>query len=163
MRYLSLFTLALIAACAPVPEFDFIIRDGMIYDGTGSSPFVGDIGISGDTIAAIGDLKSSRGKSELDANQMAIAPGFINMLSWAGESLIEDGLSQSNIRQGVTLEVLGEGWSGGPLNPSMKKEQIEQQGDIKYAIDWSTLGEYIESFESRGISFLAHSTNQNRV
>ena len=152
MRYLSLFTLALIAACAPVPEFDFIIRDGMIYDGTGSSPFVGDIGISGDTIAAIGDLKSSRGKSELDANQMAIAPGFINMLSWAGESLIEDGLSQSNIRQGVTLEVLGEGWSGGPLNPSMKREQVEQQGDIKYEIDWTTLGEYLESLEDGGIS-----------
>ena len=152
MRYLTLFFLILIAACTPGPEYDFILRDGMIYDGTGSSPFVGDIAIAGDTIAAIGNLKSSRGKSELDAGQMAIAPGFINMLSWAGESLIEDGLSQSNIRQGVTLEVLGEGWSGGPLNPSMKKEQIEQQGDIKYAIDWSTLGEYLESFENRGIS-----------
>ncbi len=152
MRYLILFSMVLLAACAPGPEYDFILRNGMIYDGSGSAPYVGDIAIAGDTIAAIGDLHSFRGKEEMDVGQIAIAPGFINMLSWAGESLIEDGLSQSDIRQGVTLEVLGEGWSGGPLNPSMKKEQIEQQGDIKYPIDWSTLGEYLESFENRGIS-----------
>lgn len=152
MRYLVLFLIAFLAACAQGPEYDVILRNGMLYDGSGSSPFVGDIAISGDTIAAIGDLKSAQGKTELDAGQMAIAPGFINMLSWAGVSLIEDGHSQSNIRQGVTLEVMGEGWSGGPLNASMKKEQIEKQGDIKYDITWSTLGEYLESFVQRGVS-----------
>lgn len=152
MKYLTLLTLVLLAACTAGPEYDVILRNGTIYDGSGSAPFVGDVAILGDIIAAIGDLKSSRGKTEIDAGQMAIAPGFINMLSWAGESLIEDGLSQSNIRQGVTLEVMGEGWSGGPLNPAMKKEQLEKQGGIKYPINWSTLGEYLESFEKRGTS-----------
>ncbi len=152
MRYLAFLALALMAACTPGAEFDMILRNGMIYDGSGSSHFVGDIAINGDTIAAIGNLKSARAKSELDASQLAIAPGFINMLSWAGESLIEDGRSQSDIRQGVTLEVMGEGWSGGPLNPSMKKEQIEQQGDIKYDIEWSTLGEYLAFLEKKGVS-----------
>ncbi len=152
MKYLAGFTLVLLAACTPGPEFDFILRQGMIYDGSGSSPYVGDIAVNDETIAAMGNLKSASGKTELDAGRLAVAPGFINMLSWAGESLIEDGRSQSNIRQGVTLEVMGEGWSAGPLNPSMKKEIIEKQGDIKYDIEWSTLGEYLGFLEKRGVS-----------
>ncbi len=152
MRNLIFIALVLFAACTPGSEYDLILRNGMIYDGTGSAPFVGDIAINGDTIAALGNLKSADGKSEVDASQLAVAPGFINMLSWAGESLIEDGRSQSNIRQGVTLEVMGEGWSAGPLNPSMKKERMEQQGDIKYDIEWSTLGEYLEFLENKGVS-----------
>ncbi len=107
MRNLIFIALVLFAACTPGSEYDLILRNGMIYDGTGSAPFVGDIAINGDTIAALGNLKSADGKSEVDASQLAVAPGFINMLSWAGESLIEDGRSQSNIRQGVTLEVMG--------------------------------------------------------
>jgi len=152
MKNLILLSLLVLVACTSGPEYDVILRNGTIYDGLGSAPYVGDVAIAGDTIAAIGDLLSSRGKSELDADQMVIAPGFINMLSWAGESLIEDGHSQSNIRQGVTLEVMGEGWSGGPLNSAMKMEQLDKQGDIKYPIEWSSLGEYLESFEHRGIS-----------
>jgi len=132
--------------------FDLIIRNGTIYDGTGSSPFVGDIAINTDTIAAIGSLSSARGQTEIDIDGLAVAPGFINMLSWATESLIEDGLAQSDIRQGVTLEVMGEGWSMGPLNEAMKKEAVKQQGDIKYDIEWTTLGEYLEHLVKRGIS-----------
>ena len=89
---------------------------------------------------------------EIDAAGMAVAPGFINMLSWADESLIADGRGQSDIRQGVTLEVFGEGGSMGPMNDAMKKENVEAQGDIKYAIEWTTLGEYLEYLERRGVS-----------
>jgi len=152
MKHLTFIALVLFAACTPWPEYDLILRNGTIYDGSGSTPYVGDIGIYGDTIAALGDLKSASGKTEVDAGGLAVAPGFINMLSWAGESLIEDGRSQSNIRQGVTLEVMGEGWSAGPLNPEMKKERLELQGDIKYDIEWSTLGEYLEFLENKGVS-----------
>ena len=152
MRTICFVVLSLLWACTPGTEFEYILRDGRIYDGSGNPSYVGDIAIDGDSIAALGDLGSARGKVEVDASGLAVAPGFINMLSWAGESLIEDGRSQSNIRQGVTLEVLGEGWSGGPLNPSMIREQVEQQGDIKYDIEWSTLGEYLAFLENRGVS-----------
>ncbi len=152
MRKLCIVILALFWACTPGTEYEIILRDGMIYDGSGTPSYVGDIAINGDSIAAMGDLKSARGKVELDAGGLAVAPGFINMLSWAGESLIEDGRSQSNIRQGVTLEVMGEGWSAGPLNSAMIQEQLEQQGDIKYDIEWSTLGEYLAYLENRGVS-----------
>jgi N-acyl-D-amino-acid deacylase len=152
MKYLTGLSLVLWVACTPPQSFDIVLRNGTICDGSGSSSYVGDIAINADTIAAMGDLKSARGDVELDAGGLAIAPGFINMLSWAGESLIEDGRSQSDIRQGVTLEVMGEGWSEGPLNPSMKKENTERQGDIKYDIVWSTLGEYLEFLEKKGVS-----------
>jgi N-acyl-D-amino-acid deacylase len=152
MKYLSGLALVLLVACTPRTEYEIILRNGTIFDGSGSASYVGDIAINDDTIAAIGDLKSAHGIIELDAGQLAVAPGFINMLSWAQESLIEDGRSQSNIRQGVTLEVMGEGWSEGPLTPSMKKENTEQQGDIKYDIEWSTLGEFLEFLEHKGVS-----------
>ena len=143
--------LALLVACA-TPDYDVIIRNGVIYDGTGNAPYNGDVGITGDKIAAIGNLETATGGVEIDAEGMAVSPGFINMLSWATTSLIEDGNSQSDIRQGVTLEVFGEGGSSGPLNDEMKKENIKQQGDIKYDINWTTLGEYLEFLENRGIS-----------
>jgi N-acyl-D-amino-acid deacylase len=152
MKYLSVIALGLLVACSPKSAFDIILRNGMIYDGSGSISYAGDIAINADTIAAMGDLKSARGEIELDAGGLAIAPGFINMLSWAQESLIEDGRSQSNIRQGVTLEVMGEGWSEGPLTPSMKEENTELQGDIKYDIVWSTVGEFLEFLEVKGVS-----------
>jgi len=130
---------------------DIVIRGGTLYDGTGASPRSGDIAIEGDRIAAVGSV-SARGARELDASGMAVAPGFINMLSWATDTLFADGRSQSDIRQGVTLEVFGEGWSLGPLNERMKKERLEQQGDIKYDITWTTLDEALETLVGRGIS-----------
>ena len=133
-------------------EYDLIIRNGTIYDGSGRPPVTGDIAVNGETIAAIGQLRGSRGRAELDAQGLAVAPGFINMLSWANRSLIEDGRSQSDIRQGVTLEVLGEGSSMGPLTDTMKRQMREQQGDIKYAIEWTTLGEYLDYLVQRGVS-----------
>jgi N-acyl-D-amino-acid deacylase len=133
-------------------EYDTIIRNGLIYDGNGSEPYKSDIGIKNDTIAFIGDLSKATAKNETDAKGNAVAPGFINMLSWATESLIEDGRSQGDIRQGVTLEVMGEGWSMGPLNTSLKKQQQESQGDIKYKIEWNTLGEYLNFLEKKGVS-----------
>src|SRR5215471_7656422 len=118
----ALFFVFLFAACTQKKEYDVIIRNGTIYDGNGGEPYKGDIAISADTIAFIGDLKDAKAAKEVDANGMAVAPGFINMLSWANVSLIEDGRSQSDIRQGVTLEVFGEGSSMGPLNEAMKKQ-----------------------------------------
>ena len=109
------------AGCTDRPAYDVIIRNGMVFDGTGGEPTRASIAIAGDTIAAVGDLDGARGKLEIDAAGLAVAPGFVNMLSWANESLLEDGLSQSDIRQGVTLEVMGEGWSMGPLTDAMKK------------------------------------------
>lgn len=144
--------LSVVAACAPKVEYDLVIRNGTIYDGSGADPFVGDVAVNGDTIVALGSLSNARGKTEIDATGLAVAPGFINMLSWATESLIEDGHAQSDIRQGVTLEVFGEGWSMGPLNDKMKREMVEQQGDIKYAIRWTTLNEYLEYLVSKGVS-----------
>src|SRR5688572_24832073 len=134
------------------PEYDTIIRNGMIYDGNGGEPFKGDIGIQNDTIAFIGDLSKAKAKNDIDAKGTSVAPGFINMLSWAAETLIEDGRSQSDIRQGVTLEVMGEGWSMGPLNAAMKEREQKAQGDIKYKIEWNTLGEYLNFLEKKGVS-----------
>jgi N-acyl-D-amino-acid deacylase len=140
------------AACAGEPGFDVLIRGGTIYDGSGGAPYVADLAIAGDTLAAIGDLSGARARLEIDARGLAVAPGFINMLSWATESLIEDGRSQSDIRQGVTLEIFGEGWSMGPLNDRMKEELVERQGDIKYDVEWTTLGEYLEYLVQRGVA-----------
>ena len=134
------------------PGYDVIIRNGTVYDGSGAAPFQGDIGIVADTIAFIGDLSNEHGRSELDAQGMAVSPGFINMLSWANVSLIADGRSQSDIRQGVTLEVLGEGRSMGPWNEEMKRNNLENQGNIRYDIEWTTLGEYLQYMEDRGVS-----------
>ncbi|MEO5580059.1 MAG: D-aminoacylase [Gemmatimonadaceae bacterium] len=153
---------ALALACAPVPGtggavtavpgYDVVIRGGTLYDGTGSPARVGDVGINGDTIAAVGDLSQSLGRREIDARGLAVTPGFINMLSWATESLIADPRAQSDIRQGVTLEVFGEGSSMGPLNEAMKKEMVEEQGDIKFDVTWTTLDQYLESLTRRGVS-----------
>jgi len=147
-----LFAGLIVTACTPSPQYDLIIRAGAIYDGSGSTPFVGDVAINGDAIAAIGSLGRAQGRTEIDAAGLAVAPGFINMMSWANASLIEDGRSQSDIRQGVTLEVMGEGSSMGPLNDAMKEERLKRQGDIKYDIEWTSLDEYLEFLEDRGVS-----------
>ena len=144
--------LVLLAECASAAEYDIVLRGGTIYDGSGQAPFVGDVAIQGDVVAAVGDLSADRGKTEIRVAGLAVAPGFINMMCWGNESLIEDGRSQSDIRQGVTLEVMGEGESMGPLNDRMKEEMRKQQGDIKYQIEWTTLGEYLRYLERRGVS-----------
>ena len=136
----------------PPPMFDLILRGGTVYDGSGGPPRMADVGIRGDRIAAVGDLHGVAAAQEIDATGLAVAPGFVNMLSWATDSLIADGRGMSDLVQGVTLEVMGEGWSMGPLNEAMKKEATEQQGDIRYPIDWTTLGEYLEKLEKKGIS-----------
>jgi len=139
-------------SCKGKKEYDTIIRNGMIYDGNGEEPYKADIGIKNDTIAFIGDLSKAAAINEIDAKGNAVAPGFINMLSWATETLIEDGRSQSDIRQGITLEVMGEGESMGPLNAEMKQQLQTGQSDIKYKVDWNTLGEYLAFLEKKGIS-----------
>jgi N-acyl-D-amino-acid deacylase len=142
---------ALLTSAAPPPAYDVVIRGGTIYDGSGGAPFAGDVAVKGDRVAAIGKVVG-RGLREVDARGLAVAPGFINMLSWATESLIEDGRSQSDIRQGVTLEVFGEGWSMGPLTPAMKTLEESRQGDVRFPITWTTLGEYLGFLEKRGVS-----------
>jgi len=139
-----------IAQGAAPENYDLIIRNGMVYDGSGGAPYAGDVGIKGDRIVYAGPATTATAAKTVDAKGLAVAPGFINMLSWATESLLVDGLGQSDLRQGVTLEVMGEGWSMGPLNPEMKKLAVAQQGDFKYPIEWTTLGEYLSLLERRG-------------
>src|SRR5258706_10193965 len=133
-----------------MPDYDIVIRNGLIYDGSGSTPYHGDLAIQGDLIGMVGS--AAHGKVDLDVKGMAVAPGFINLMSWAPESLIEDGRSQSDIRQGVTLEVMGEGLSMGPLSASMKQSDLLPTGDIRYDVEWTTLGEYLEYMVRRGVS-----------
>ncbi len=152
LKFISLFLLPAILSCTQKAKYDTIIRNGVIYDGNGGTPYNGDIGISGDTIAFIGDLSKAVSNNEIDARGNAVAPGFINMLSWANVDLIEDGRSQSDIRQGVTLEVMGEGSSMGPLTSEMREKDQNAQGDIKYKVAWNTLGEYLNYLEKKGIA-----------
>ena len=137
------------AAAAP---YDVLILDGTIYDGRGGSPFAADVAIRGTRIVALGDFAGASATTVIDAAGLAVAPGFINMLSWAPESLLIDGRSQGDIRQGVTLEVFGEGNSFGPVNETMKRQMRARQVDYEYEIPWNTLGEYLEHLERKGVS-----------
>jgi len=151
-KSLALLTVVLtLAACQSGPRYDVVIRHGTIYDGSGQPGIVGDVAIQGDTVAAVGDLSAAHGAKEIDATGMAVTPGFVNMLSHSEESLIQDGRSESDIRQGVTLEVLGES-SMGPLSDAMKREYQESQADLKFDIPWTTLGEYLDWLTNKGIS-----------
>src|SRR5262245_54809040 len=134
------------------PTYDVVIRGGTVYDGTGSPGRTTDVAFKGDRIVAVGDLATASAAKTVDARSLAVAPGFINMLSWSTESLLVDGRSQGEIRQGVTLEVFGEGSSMGPLTDAMKKRMVEQMGDLKYEITWTTLSEYLKDVERRGTS-----------
>lgn len=136
---------------SPAP-FDVVIKGGTLYDGTGGKPRLTDVAIRGDRIVGVGDFKAATAKIIVDAKGMAVAPGFINMLSWSTESLIEDGRSQSEIREGVTTEIMGEGFSMGPWNDRIKERIRREQGDIKYEIKWNTLTEYLRYLEQRGVS-----------
>jgi N-acyl-D-amino-acid deacylase len=149
-----------VAVCLAAPQealakrekFDVLIRGGTVYDGSGAPGVRADVGIRGDAIAAVRGLAKARAKTVIDATGLAVAPGFINMLSWSNDSLIADGRSQGDIRQGVTTEILGEGESMGPWTEEMKKRRKEQQGDVQYDIAWTTLAEYLAYLEKRGVS-----------
>ncbi|HEY0660476.1 MAG TPA: D-aminoacylase [Lysobacter sp.] len=152
--------LLVLAGCVSAPaqapvagRYDLLIRNGTVYDGSGAPPRRVDIAVRGDRVAALLPVGTAAEASQVvDANGLAVAPGFINVLSWAVESLIADGRGMSDTRQGVTLEIFGEGMSMGPLNPKMKADAVKQQGDIKYPIEWTTLGEYLEYLEKRGVT-----------
>lgn len=137
---------------ASAAEYDVIIRGGTVYDGSGNAGVGADVAIEGDRIAAVGDFSQDDAKTVIDASGNAVTPGFINMLSWAPDTLMEDGRSMGDIRQGVTLEVFGEGWSEGPLTEAMKRNEKSKQGDIKFDITWTTLGEYLDQLVGRGVS-----------
>jgi N-acyl-D-amino-acid deacylase len=141
-----------ITSAALADDFDVIIKGGTIYDGSGSGGQHVDLAIKGDRIAGIGDFTSAKAKTIVDASGLAVAPGFINMLSWSNESLIQDGRSQSEIRQGVTTEIMGEGESMGPVNGRVREHILREQRDIKYEIKWNTLAEYLRYLEARGVS-----------
>jgi N-acyl-D-amino-acid deacylase len=150
MKRLLILTTALTLGAAP-PAYDTVIKGGTIYDGSGGTPFVGDVAIKGDRIVAVGRVRGG-GKRTIDARGLAVAPGFINMLSWANESLIADGRGMSDTKQGVTLEVMGEGSSMGPLSPAMKANEAKRQGDMKYPMAWTTLRQYQDWLVKRGVT-----------
>ena len=137
---------------AAANDFDVIIKNGAVYDGTGSEARHVGLAIRGDRIAGLGDYKNGKAKTIVDASGLAVAPGFINMLSWSTESLIQDGRSQSELRQGVTTEIMGEGESMGPVNDRVREHMLREQADIRYDIKWNTLAEYLQFLEKRGMS-----------
>ncbi len=144
--------LPLLGSCSGKPDYDLVVRGGTIYDGSGKPGYVGDVAVRGDRIAYVGPRAPGDALREIDASGRAVAPGFINMLSWSNESLLIDGRGQGELRQGVTLEVMGEGWSMGPLTVAMKDELVAKQGDLKYPVEWTTLGEYLGTLERKGVS-----------
>jgi N-acyl-D-amino-acid deacylase len=149
--------LALVAAvaclgAAPLPAYDLLITHAQVYDGSGGAPFAGEVAVKGQRIVYVGPHAPGAAKATVDARGKAVAPGFINMLSWANETLIADGRGLSDLKQGVTLEVMGEGNSMGPLNADMKAKALRRQGDIKYPVDWTTLDEYLRGMQARGVS-----------
>jgi N-acyl-D-amino-acid deacylase len=156
---------SVVAGCADGPRYDVLISGGMVYDGTGEAPYVGDVGVIGDRVAAVGDLSGARAADTIAASGLAVSPGFVNMLSWATESLIIDGRSQGDIRQGVTLEVFGEGASMGPLSEEMKADFLDDfvayVGSEEVAaellggrleVPWTTLSEYLAFLEAKGVA-----------
>ena len=155
MRLSRLFILPLVALCltsaTPVPRYDVVIRGGTVYDGSGAKPYLADVAISGDRIAAIGPRLPGRGRTEVDARGRAVSPGIINMLAHPEESLFADGRALSDLKQGVTLEMMGE-ISMGPLSPKMRALAQARQGDIRYPVSWTTLGGYLNTVQRRGIS-----------
>jgi N-acyl-D-aspartate/D-glutamate deacylase len=147
----TLIAIAALSACSSAPTYDTIIRGGTVVDGSGAPGVIADIAIQGDKIAAVGSLPDANAKAVVDATGLVVAPGFINMLSHSERSLIADGRSLGELKQGVTLEVFGEG-SMGPLNDQMKADEVERQSDIKFDVDWTTLGQYLDWLAARGIS-----------
>jgi N-acyl-D-amino-acid deacylase len=141
---------AVAASPDPNAAHDLVFHNGIVYDGSGAPPYSGDIAIDADRISYVGPRHDLHGRTEVDVKGQAIAPGFINMLAHPEESLFADGRALSDLSQGVTLEVMGE-FSMGPLNETMKRQMADRQGDIKFPVTWTTLGEYMETIERRGI------------
>ncbi|MEM9839477.1 MAG: D-aminoacylase [Pseudomonadota bacterium] len=153
IKRLAALSLLALAACGErSPEYDVIIRGGMIYDGNGGEPYIGDVATSRDRVAAVGDLGDATAILEIDAAGQAVSPGFINVLSWSDESLLHDPRGMSVLKQGVTLEVMGEGWSMGPLTEEMRAELLRNQSDIMFDVPWTTFGEYLQHLEDTGVS-----------
>jgi N-acyl-D-amino-acid deacylase len=144
--------LALVPAPSEAPAFDVLIRGGTVYDGSGAPPRRADVGVRGDRIEVVGELAGASGGTLIDATGLAVAPGFVNMLSWAADDLLADPRSQSDIRQGVTTEIFGEGESYGPWSEAMKVRRRAMQGDFRFDITWTTLSEYLRFLERRGIA-----------
>jgi N-acyl-D-amino-acid deacylase len=142
----------LLASAGPAPTYDLIIRGGEIYDGSGGAAVHGDVATKGDRIVYVGPHAPGAATKVVDAGGKAVAPGFINMLSWSNESLIQDGRGLSELKQGITLEVMGEGDSMGPLTPKMKALAAQRQSDIRYPIGWITLDQYLRFLETKGVS-----------
>jgi N-acyl-D-amino-acid deacylase len=140
------------SAAPPPATYSVLIHGGTIYDGSGNAPYVGDVGLRGDKIVYVGPHAPGNAAHTIDAAGKAVSPGFINMLSWAVESLIADGRGMSDTYQGVTLEVFGEGNSMGPYTPEMKRLELKRQGDIKFPISWTTLGQYLEFLQKKGVT-----------
>jgi N-acyl-D-amino-acid deacylase len=147
-----LFALSIVGSSVVAQDFDVVIKNGVVYDGSGGEGQRVDVAIRRDYVAGLGDYKDASAKTVIDAKGLVVAPGFINMLSWAVDSLIADGRSQSEIRQGVTTEIMGEGESWGPVNGRVRKYMLEQQSDIKYKIEWNSLADYLKYLEKRGVS-----------
>lgn len=152
LQALAVAWLMFTASAAVAEDFDVLIRGGTVYDGSGAPGRKIDVGLLGDRIAAIGKLRNKTAKRTVDASGLAVAPGFINMLSWSTDSLLVDGNSQSDIRQGVTLELLGEGMTMGPLNDAMKQQFGPRMRKLGVDVSWTTLGQYLELLEKRGVS-----------
>lgn len=155
MKYIVLKVILLLVATTAAfsqSSYDVIIRGGMVYDGSGGVPVRADVGIVGDKVAKIGDLSKAKAETVVDATGLAVAPGFINMLSWSTESFLVDRRSLGELKQGVTTQIMGEGWSMGPLNERMKRQMMDDQADLKFSIEWTTLAEYLTYLERRGVS-----------
>lgn len=152
MRIIVAFLIIALSSCHSGDHYNVLINNATIYDGSGEEAYIGSVGINADTIAYVGPLIDATADELIDAEGLSVSPGFINMLSWSTESLIQDGRSLGELKQGVTLEVMGEGWSMGPLNEAMKAENKAFQKDIIYEIEWTTLGEYLQYLEDKGIS-----------
>lgn len=148
----GLATVFLLSGAASPRHYDLLIRNGEIYDGTGAAPVRGDVGVKGDRIVCVGACPAGPARKTVDAAGKAVSPGFINMLSWSNEALLHDGRGLSELKQGVTLQVMGEGSSNGPWNPAQKAADLKRQGDIRYAVEWTTLDEYLRHLEARGVS-----------
>src|SRR5207302_4547302 len=153
MRYAAAALLLMLSPVLTAAEsFDVLIRGGTVYDGSSKTPVQADVALRGDRVAGIGKFGGEAAKVMVDARGLAVAPGFINMLSWSNESLLADGRSQGEVRQGVTTEIMGEGWSMGPLNDAIKRRMKAEQTDIRYEIEWTTLADYLRWLERTKVS-----------
>src|SRR3989442_9262394 len=148
MRVWTLLGVALLSGCGRSPQFNVLITNGRVVDGSGREPFAADVGVQGDRIARIGDLKAISAQRVIDASGLMVSPGFIDIHSHSDYSLLVDGTAQSKIRQGMTTEILGEAPSAGPLKGKVTLDLSE----YNLKADWTTLREYFARLQRSGIS-----------